>query len=164
MCGYITHQINAAHKRDWQRRHVWLVDEYGIVIDITGDQFAGKLLPEEDVDMVYVGQEGPVQEMFCKDRMLTINNLKFHILAVRIVNRDYTAKEVAFALHFDNLLEVIEKLLAVFCFPIVIALINRDHKTFIRSLHERNQFGFGTFQQTSLRSGQILRYEGFVKL
>ena len=67
--GYITHQINAAHKRDWQRRHVWLVDEYGIVIDITGDQFAGKLLPEEDVDMVYIGQEGPVQEMFCKDRM-----------------------------------------------------------------------------------------------
>lgn len=66
--GYTTYQINAAHKRDWQRRHVWLVDEYGIVIDITGDQFAGKLLPEEDVDMVYVGQEGPVQKMFCKDR------------------------------------------------------------------------------------------------
>lgn len=66
--GFITHQINAAHKHDWQRRHVWLVDEYGTVIDITGDQFAGILLPEKDVDMVYVGPEGPIQKIFCKDR------------------------------------------------------------------------------------------------
>ena len=63
------YQVRTSGRRGGLRKgKPQLVDEYGTVIDITGDQFAGKLLPEKDVDMVYVGPEGPVQKIFCKDR------------------------------------------------------------------------------------------------
>ena len=63
--------------------------------------------------------------------LLTVDDLEFHILAIRIVHRHNAAKEMAFTMGLDNLLEIIKKLFAVFCFPIVIALIYRDHKSFV---------------------------------
>lgn len=66
--GIVTHQVNGVNKYDSSLHHVWLLTNEGIVIDITGDQFIGKIVNEEDVDPVHVGREGVVHKMFCKKR------------------------------------------------------------------------------------------------
>lgn len=68
-------QINGAYKKDPRRRHVWLKTENGIVIDITENQFVGDLLDEEDVEIVRVGNEGPAQELFSKNRVEQSNTI-----------------------------------------------------------------------------------------
>ena len=42
--GIETRQVNGTCRKDSQWHHVWLETENGIVIDITGDQFIGRLV------------------------------------------------------------------------------------------------------------------------
>lgn len=63
--GIETYQINGINKHDSSWHHVWLVTNDGVIIDITGDQFVGKILNESDVDPVHVGREGIVHKLFC---------------------------------------------------------------------------------------------------
>ena len=63
--GIETYQINGVNKHDSSWHHVWLVTNDGVIIDITGDQFVGKILNEGDVDPVHVGREGIVHKIFC---------------------------------------------------------------------------------------------------
>lgn len=64
-----TVQLNGAYNKDPSRRHVWLKTEKGIIIDITENQFVGKLLDENDVELVRVGIEGPAQKLFSRNRV-----------------------------------------------------------------------------------------------
>ena len=63
--GIETYQINGVNKYDSSWHHVWLVTTEGVIVDITGDQFVGKILNEDDVDPVHVGREGIVHKIFC---------------------------------------------------------------------------------------------------
>lgn len=63
--GIETYQINGANKYDSNWHHVWLVTTEGVIVDITGDQFIGKILNDGDVDPVHVGREGIVHKIFC---------------------------------------------------------------------------------------------------
>lgn len=71
--GIVTHQVNGTHKYDHAWHHVWLVTETEIVIDITGDQFIGKLVSGEDVLPVHIGSENIVHRIFCEDRIFEKN-------------------------------------------------------------------------------------------
>lgn len=66
--GVVTHQVNGTHKHDPEWHHVWLVTEDRQVIDITGDQFIGKLISEEDVSPVHIGTENIIHRHFCVNR------------------------------------------------------------------------------------------------
>lgn len=66
--GIETKQVNGTYINDNQWHHVWLITENGIVIDITGDQFIGKLVTEEEVDIVHVGEESAIHKLFCINR------------------------------------------------------------------------------------------------
>ena len=66
--GIETKQVNGTYINDNQWHHVWLITENGIVIDITGDQFIGKLVTEEEVDIVHVGEENAIHKLFCINR------------------------------------------------------------------------------------------------
>jgi hypothetical protein len=68
MAGIRTVQVNGTCASDESWHHVWLRTEDGIIIDITEDQFAGILVDAKDVETVRVGEEGPVQRMFCVNR------------------------------------------------------------------------------------------------
>ena len=63
--GIETYQINGVNKYDSNWHHVWLVTTEGVIVDITGDQFIGKILNDGDVDPVHVGREGIVHKIFC---------------------------------------------------------------------------------------------------
>lgn len=63
-----TVQNNGTCRIDPTWHHVWLKTEKGVVIDITENQFAGKLLDENDVEIVRVGMEGAAQKMFSQNR------------------------------------------------------------------------------------------------
>lgn len=63
--GIETYQINGVNKYDSNWHHVWLVTTEGVIVDITGDQFIGKILNDGDVDPVHVGCEGIVHKIFC---------------------------------------------------------------------------------------------------
>lgn len=65
-----TVQINGEHKEDYQLHHVWLQSMDGTVIDITGDQFNGKSNMPNNIQPVYVGNEGPIHRIFCKKRKI----------------------------------------------------------------------------------------------
>lgn len=67
--GIETYQINGVNKYDSSWHHVWLVTTEGVIVDITGDQFIGKILNEEEVDPVHVGREGIVHKIFCMKQM-----------------------------------------------------------------------------------------------
>ena len=66
--GIRTIQVNGRLKGDPSRHHVWLKTLNGLIIDITEDQFSNELLRENEVEIVRVGTEGPVQKMFCFSR------------------------------------------------------------------------------------------------
>ena len=70
-----TVQINGAYNKDPSQRHVWLKTEKGVIIDITENQFAGKLLDEKDVELVRVGIEGPAQKLFSRNRVVQPNTI-----------------------------------------------------------------------------------------
>lgn len=65
--GIETYQIRGECNFDYQQHHVWLVHDE-IVIDITGDQFAGKLGYPLDIPKVHVGPMSETQSLFCIDR------------------------------------------------------------------------------------------------
>lgn len=58
-------QINGRLKSNPSRHHVWLITSYGLIIDITEDQFSNELLRENQVVRVRIGAEGPAQKKFC---------------------------------------------------------------------------------------------------
>ena len=68
--GIRTYPVNGTCRFDDSWHHVWLVtdDKQKIVIDITGDQFIGKIEELKDVESVYVGTEGNVQRVFCRNQ------------------------------------------------------------------------------------------------
>lgn len=66
--GIETYQINAAYKYDFQRRHVWLKTNDGVIIDITGDQLKGKIRYQGDIPEVYIGEENELYKLFCRDQ------------------------------------------------------------------------------------------------
>lgn len=68
MAGIRTVQINGTCTSDASWHHVWLRTDDGLIIDITEDQFAGILVDAKDVEKVRVGEEGPVQRLFCLNR------------------------------------------------------------------------------------------------
>lgn len=68
--GINTYPVNGTCEFDESWHHVWLVtdDKEKIVIDITGDQFIGKIDTLKDVEPVYIGREGQVQKVFCRNQ------------------------------------------------------------------------------------------------
>ena len=73
--GIETRQVNGTCRKDSHWHHVWLETEDGIVIDITGDQFIGRLVTAKEVEAVHVGQEGTVHKIFCVNRVLEITTI-----------------------------------------------------------------------------------------
>lgn len=72
--GIKTHQVNGSFQYDESWHHVWLLTYDGIVIDITGDQFIGRISQlNEKPKAVYVGAEGELQKLFCLKRFDDIN-------------------------------------------------------------------------------------------
>lgn len=67
--GIETSQVNGSFKDGGIWHHVWLLTNDGLVIDITGDQFIGKISQlNENPKRVYVGEEGELQKLFCVNR------------------------------------------------------------------------------------------------
>ena len=72
--GIITYQVNGTFKYDEFWHHVWLRTKDGIVIDITGDQFIGRISQLiKKPKAVYVGEEGEIQKLFCMNRHIEFN-------------------------------------------------------------------------------------------
>ena len=69
----MTQQINGTHKNDSSWHHVWLITNDKIVIDITGDQFIGKLVSKGEVSPIHVGSENKVHRLFCSNRVCEPN-------------------------------------------------------------------------------------------
>ena len=69
-----THQVNCVSKYDESRHHVWLETSNEILIDITGDQFTGKISQlNENPKALYVGEEGQIHKIFCMNRKIEPN-------------------------------------------------------------------------------------------
>ena len=68
--GIETYLVNGICRKDSQWHHVWLETDDGIVIDITTEQFIGKLVAEDEAEAVHVGGEGTVHRLFCVDRVI----------------------------------------------------------------------------------------------
>lgn len=66
--GIETHQINGTCKADISWHHAWLLTDNGIVIDITGDQFIGRLVSAGEISPTYVGPENKIHKLFCLNR------------------------------------------------------------------------------------------------
>ena len=72
--GIKTEQVNGVLKFDETWHHVWLLTEDGTVIDITGDQFIGKISQlNEKPKSVYIGKEGELQKLFCLKKITQAN-------------------------------------------------------------------------------------------
>ena len=72
--GIITHQVNCVSKYDESWHHVWLETNDGILIDITGDQFIGRISQlKETPKAVYVGEKGQIHNIFCMNREIESN-------------------------------------------------------------------------------------------
>ena len=72
--GIKTNQVNGGFKFDKNWHHVWLLTEDSIVIDITGDQFIGKIPQLNEMpESIYIGKEGEVQKLFCLNRTIQAN-------------------------------------------------------------------------------------------
>lgn len=72
--GINTHQINCVSKYDESWHHVWLETSDHILIDITGDQFIGKINQlNKNPKAVYVGEEGQIHKIFCINRQIESN-------------------------------------------------------------------------------------------
>lgn len=82
--GIQTYQINGVNKYDSSWHHVWLVtSKEGLVIDITEEQFIGKIIKRNEIRPYLVGEEGIVHKIFCAQREEEVNT--------RFVDkRDYT--------------------------------------------------------------------------
>ena len=59
------------------------------------------------------------------------------------------SEKMALAVVSDNLNQVIVELLAILYSPIIVALIDRDDKSFVRSLHIGNELRFRAFHSLS---------------
>lgn len=68
--GIKTSLVNGVCKEDRNWHHVWLETEEGVVIDITSDQFIGRLVTEEETKAVHVGGEGIVHRLFSVNRVI----------------------------------------------------------------------------------------------
>lgn len=67
--GIATHQVNGVSKFDESWHHVWLKTNDGVLIDITGDQFIGRISQlTENPEAVYVGKEAEIHNIFCRER------------------------------------------------------------------------------------------------
>ncbi|WP_270524994.1 hypothetical protein [Longibaculum muris] len=72
--GIITHQVNCVSKYDESWHHVWLETSDEILIDITGDQFIGRISQlNENPKAVYVGEKGQIHKIFCKNKKIEPN-------------------------------------------------------------------------------------------
>jgi hypothetical protein len=63
-------------------------------------------------------------------------------MAIRIVNRYKAPEKVALPVAFDYFYKIIVELFAVLGLPVIIALIDRNHKPLVRALHVFNKFAF----------------------
>lgn len=66
--GIETHQINGVYRHDRSWHHVWLITNNNVIIDITEDQFLGKISSVKTFRNVHVGAEGEVQKQFDQNR------------------------------------------------------------------------------------------------
>ena len=74
--GIATHQVNCASKYDESWHHVWLETSDNILIDITGDQFVGRISQlRENPKSVYVREKGQIHEIFCLKREVESNTI-----------------------------------------------------------------------------------------
>lgn len=72
--GIITHQVNCVSKYDESWHHVWLETSDKIIIDITGDQFIGRISQLNEIPKaVYVSEEGEIHKIFCMNRKIESN-------------------------------------------------------------------------------------------
>ncbi|OPZ42603.1 MAG: hypothetical protein BWY95_02336 [Bacteroidetes bacterium ADurb.BinA104] len=85
---------------------------------------------------------GKEQQRYCSKALLPIDNQELLIVAVRIVNGNKAAEKVTFPMPLDDFYEIIIQLLAVFGFPVIVSLINRNDKPLVRALHIFNEFAF----------------------
>ena len=85
---------------------------------------------------------GKEQQRNCRKTLLAIDNQKLLIVAVRIVNRNKATEKMTLPMPLDDFYEIIIQLLAVFGFPVIVSLINRNDKPLVRALHIFNEFAF----------------------
>lgn len=72
--GIITHQVNCVSKYDESWHHVWLETNDEIIIDITGDQFIGRISQLNEIPKeIYVGEKGQIHKIFCMNRKIELN-------------------------------------------------------------------------------------------
>lgn len=74
--GIETHQVNGTCKTDMTWHHAWLLTDDGIAIDITGDQFIGRLVSAGEILPTYVGSENKIHMLF---QPLCFRNLRLHL-------------------------------------------------------------------------------------
>ena len=82
------------------------------------------------------------QQRYCRKALLAIDNQKLLIVAVRIVNGNKATEKMTLPMPLDDFYEIIIQLLAVFGFPVIVSLINRNDKPLVRALHIFNEFAF----------------------
>lgn len=63
-------------------------------------------------------------------------------MPIRIIDRNKTPEKMALPVPLDDLYEIIIQLLAVFGFPVIVSLINRNDKPLVLALHIFNEFAF----------------------
>ena len=74
---------------------------------------------------------GKEQQRNCRKTLLAINDQKLLIMPIRIIDRNKTPKKMALPVPLDDLYEIIIQLLAVFGFPVIVSLINRNDKPLV---------------------------------
>ena len=85
---------------------------------------------------------GKKQQRNCRKTLLAINDQELLIMSIRIINRNKTPEKVTLPVPLDDLYKIIIQLLAVFGFPVIVSLINRNDKPLVRTLHVFNEFAF----------------------
>ena len=72
--GIITYQVNCVSKYNKSWHHVWLETSDEILIDITGDQFIGRIKQLNEIPKaVYVGEKGQIHKIFCINKEIEQN-------------------------------------------------------------------------------------------
>ena len=74
--------------------------------------------------------------------LLAVDDVVFDLAAIALHRADDAAKKVAGAVAADHLFQVLIELATIFCFPVILALVDGDYKVIFASLHQFQQVGF----------------------
>ena len=71
------------------------------------------------------------QQRYCRKALLAVDNQELLILPIRIINGNKATEEVTLPMPLNDFYKVIVQLLAVFSFPVVVSLVNRNDKPLV---------------------------------